>query len=148
MSIAKKVALLSIADDKTAYHVLKELIVLSETSDQVYRYFDTFVEMMNSSDSYIRSRSLRLIAFNTKWDTDKKMNLMIDDYLKHIEDEKPITSRQCIKDTYIIAQNKPELIEAILEALHKFNKFYNETMQSLIYKDRQEAIRKISQLIQ
>ncbi len=67
------------------------------------------------------------------------------EYLRHIEDEKPITSRQCIKDTVIIAKNKPELIETILEALEKFDKIYEDSMQSLIYNDRKKAVRQIRQ---
>ena len=74
------------------------------------------------------------------------MNSIIEKWLKHIEDEKPITARQCIKDTVIIAKNKPELIDIILEKLSKINRIYDDSMQSLIYKDRQKVIRQIKQL--
>lgn len=146
MNIKEKISLLSVPDNKVAYNALKELLMLSEESNQLYQYFDDFIEMMNSPNSYIRTRGLRLIAHNAKWDINNKLNLIICDYLKHIEDEKPITSRQCIKDTYIIAQSKPELIEVILESLQKFVILYNNSMQSIIYKDRQKAIRQIMQL--
>lgn len=103
--------------------------------------------MMNDiSNSYIRTRGLRLLAYNSKWDKEGKLNLIIDDYLDHIEDEKPITSRQCIKDTVIIARYKPELVEVILEALEKINIVYEASMQNLIYNDRQKAIQKIKQI--
>lgn len=146
MDINEKIIMLTNSDNKQAYNVLKELLAINEENNQVYSYFDKFVEMMNdSSNSYIRTRGLRLIAFTSKWDKESKVNLIIEEYLKHIEDEKPITSRQCIKDTIIIAQNKPELIETILKALEKFDRIYEDSMQSLIYKDRKKAIRQIRQ---
>jgi len=67
---------------------------------------------------------------------ESKVSLIIEDYQKHIEDEKPITSRKCINATVIIAQNKQELIETILNALEKIDKIYEDRMQSLINKDR------------
>lgn len=146
MCIDEKIILLNSDNDKVAYNALKELLKMSDETNMVYKYFDKFVEMMNSSNSYIRTRGLRLIAFNAKWDQENKINPIISEYLKHIEDDKPITSRQCIKDTFIIAQNKPELIDTILESLQEFNKIYDDSMQSLIYKDRQKSIQQIKQL--
>lgn len=119
---------------------------ISEKCNDLYPYFDKFVEMMNDrTNSYIRTRGLRLIAYNTKWDIDNKVNNIIDEWLKHIEDEKPITARQCIKDVVMIAKYKPELIDVILEALEKYDKIYDDSMQNLIFKDRQKAIRTIRQ---
>lgn len=143
----KQIDLLVCSDNKIAYNTLKELINISEKSDILYPYFHRFVEMMNNQDhSYIRTRGLRLIAYNAKWDTENKVNLIIEQWLTHIEDEKPITARQCIQDTVIIAKYKPELIDMILESLEKINKIYDDSMQSLVYKDRKKAIRQIKQL--
>ena len=148
MNIDEKIAMLTSSDNKQAYNALKDLIAISEENNRVYYYFDKFVEMMNDkSNSYIRTRGLRLIAFNSKWDKKNKVNLIIEEYLKHIEDEKPITSRQCIKNIVIIAKNKPELIQTILVELEKFDRIYEDSMQSLIYKDRKKAIRQIRQFI-
>ena len=102
--------------------------------------------MMNNQDnSYIRTRGLRLIAYNSRWDVDNQVNNIIHEWLKHIEDVKPITARQCIKDAIIIAKNKPELVDEILDALEAFHTIYDESMQNLVYKDRQKAIRQIKQ---
>ena len=64
-----------------------------------------------------------MIAYNAKWDIENKVNNIIDEWLKHIEDEKPITARQCIKDVVMIAKYKPELIDVILEALENMRKY-------------------------
>ena len=72
---------------------------------------------------------------------------MIYRWLTHIEDEKPITARQCIKDSVIIARYKPELSSMIIDALETYHKIYQDSMQSLIDKDRQKAVRQIKQFI-
>lgn len=146
MNITQQIDMLIYSENKQAYNALKELLALSEKSNSLYPYFNRFVEMMNNQDnSYIRTRGLRLIAYNSKWDIDNQVNEIIHEWLKHIEDEKPITARQCIKDTIIIAKNKPELIDVILQALEDYHTIYDESMQNLVYKDRQKAIHHIRQ---
>ena len=67
--------------------------------------------------------------------------------MKHIEDVKPITARQCIKLLPMIAKNKPELKEDIVTALQKVNiSIYAESMQSLVYKDIQNSLAEIEKL--
>lgn len=146
MDIQNLIELLHDKNNNKAYQALKELLKISEESDIVYPFFDYFIDMMNNQEnSYIRTRGLRLIAYNAKWDVDNKVNLCIHKWLEHIEDEKPITSRQCIKDTVIIAKNKPELIDDILKALEEYHKVYEDSMQNLIFKDRQKVLRQIKQ---
>lgn len=72
---------------------------------------------------------------------------IIDEYLKHITDVKPITARQCIKLLPIIAKHKPELKNGILSALNKANiSIYDYSMQPLVYKDIQKALKEIKKL--
>lgn len=72
--------------------------------------FNAFVEMMNNKvSSYVRIRELSIIAYYSKWDINNKIKSIIEEWLEHIEDEKTITARQCIKDIVIVAKNKPEL---------------------------------------
>ena len=92
-------------------------------------------------------RSLTLIAYNAKWDEDYKIDEIIDKYLQHITDVKPITARQCIKLLPIIAKHKPELRNDIISALHKANIcIYDSSMQSLVYKDIQKVVKDIQEL--
>lgn len=95
-------------DNTYAYQCLQQLESESSSSDAVYPYFDHFSEMLGDTNSYIRTRGILLIAANTKWDKDNKIDEIIDDYLKHIMDDKPITARQCIKALPAIAQYKPD----------------------------------------
>ena len=147
MNTAETFELLFDKNNKVAYKALQELQKESEETDHVYPYMDRLSDMLNSDNSYIRTRGLILIAYNAKWDKDYKIDEVIDDYLKHITDVKPITARQCIKLLPIIAKNKPELKNEILSALHKANiSFYDDSMQPLVYKDIQKALKEIQKL--
>lgn len=131
-------------DNKYAYQCLKQLEALSESSDAVYPYFEVFTEMLDDSNSYIRTRGIVLVAANAKWDKDYKIDEIIDNYLKHIMDDKPITARQCIKTLPTIAQYKPDLKACICDALRKANSYiYKSSMQPIVYKDIQDALYKI-----
>lgn len=119
----------------------------SEERNCVYPYMHRLSDMLDSENSYIRTRGLTLLAYNAKWDKDNKIDEIIDKYLKHITDIKPITARQCIKLLPIIAEYKPELKNDILSALHKANiSIYGDSMQSLVHKDIQKALNEIQSL--
>ena len=131
-------------DNNRAYACLQQLQRLSEESNAVYPYFDTLPDMLDSDNSYIRTRGLLLIAANAKWDIDHKIDEIIDVYLKHIEDVKPITARQCIQVLPEIARYKPDLAEIIRNALLQANTGqYKNTMQPLVQKDIADALRRI-----
>ncbi len=134
------------SNDKSAYKCLQELELISEKDSSVYSFFDTFVEMLDNSNSYIRTRGLLLISANAKWDSDYKIDEIIYKYLKHIMDDKPITARQCIKALPNIAKYKPDLIEIICNALKKANpERYASSMQSLVYNDIRATLKKIDE---
>ena len=147
MNTAETFELLFDKNNKVAYKALQELQKESEETDHVYPYMDRLSDMLNSDNSYIRTRGLILIAYNAKWDIDYKIDEVIDDYLKHITDVKPITARQCIKLLPVIAENKLELKNDILSALQKADiSFYDDSMQPLVYKDIQKALKEIQKL--
>lgn len=143
-NIAKLIERLYSKDNKLAYQALQILETESEKSNNVYKFFDRFVEMIENSNSYIRTRGIVLISVNAKWDTEKKIDEIIDNYLKHILDEKPITARQCIKALPSIARYKSDLVECIREALLKTDvAIYGDSMQTLVYKDILSSLKKI-----
>ena len=148
MNTAETFELLFDKNNKVAYKALQELQKESEETDHVYPYMDRLSDMLNSDNSYIRTRGLILIAYNAKWDKDYKIDEVIDDYLKHITDVKPITARQCIKLLPVIAENKLELKNDILSALQKADiSFYDDSMQPLVYKDIQKSIERNTEVI-
>ena len=146
-NIAETFELLFDKNNNVAYKALQDLQKESEETDCVYPYMDRLSDMLDNDNSYIRTRGLILLAYNAKWDKDYKIDEVIDKYLKHITDVKPITARQCIKLLPIIAKCKPELKNDILSALHKANTFvYDDSMQPLVYKDIQKALKAMQKL--
>lgn len=147
VNISKTFELLFDNNNNLAYKALQQLQKESEESDRVYPYMDRLSDMLGSDNSYIRTRGLTLLAYNAKWDKDYKIDEVIDRYLQHIRDVKPITARQCIKLLPLIAEYKPELRSCIVSALNKADiSFYNESMRSLIWKDIQKTLKEIQKL--
>lgn len=144
VNIAETFELLLDKNNNVAYKALQLLQKESEERNYVYPYMGRLSDMLDSDNSYIRTRGLTLLAYNAKWDKDNKIDEIIDKYLKHITDIKPITARQCIKLLPIIAKHKPELKNDILSALHNADiSIYEDSMQTLIYKDIQKALKVI-----
>jgi len=147
LNIAETFELLFDKNNNTAYKALQNLQKESQETDCVYPYMDRLSDMLDSDNSYIRTRGLTLLAYNAKWDKDYKIDEIIDKYLKHITDIKPITARQCIKLLPLIARYKPELKNDIISELHKANIcVYDDSMQPLVYKDIQKALKEIQKL--
>ena len=147
LNIAETFELLFDKNNNIAYRALQNLQKESQETDCVYPYMDRLSDMLDSDNSYIRTRGLTLLAYNAKWDKDYKIDEIIDKYLKHITDVKPITARQCIKLSPLIARYKPELKNDILSALYKANIcVYDDSMQPLVYKDIQKALKEIQKL--
>lgn len=147
VDISETFELLFNKNNNVAYKALQELQKESEKTDCVYPYIDRLSDMLDNDNSYIRTRGLTLLAYNAKWDKDYKIDEIIDKYLKHITDIKPITARQCIKLLPLIARYKPELKNDIVSALHKANiSIYDDSMQPLVCKDIQKALKEIQKI--
>lgn len=147
VNIAETFELLFDKNNNTAYKALQKLQKESEETNCVYVYMDRLGDMLDSDNSYIRTRGLVLLAYNARWDIDHKIDEIIEKYLKHITDVKPITARQCIKLLPVIAKDKPELRNDICSALQKVDiSFYDDSMQPLVYKDIQKALKEIQKL--
>lgn len=147
-SIADWVEGLRNQNNQIAYACLQRLQAVCMESNDAYSYFNTFVEMMMSDHSYIRTRGILMIAACAMWDEDNRIDEIIDEYLKHIEDVKPISARQCIQTLPNMARYKPDLIPDMVTALHRVNLFrYPSTMQPLLQKDIVDALKQIQELV-
>lgn len=129
--------LLASRDNSQAYQALKALEEMSAESNCLYPHMDKFIAMASSGNSYVRTRGLALIAHNAKWDVDG----IIDGYLEHITDEKPICARQCIKLLPLLAKAKPALAPKIVSALRDANVArYADSMRPLVQKDTRDSL--------
>lgn len=134
-------------DHNQAYRIFQQLEQWSREDSEVYFFFDRFAEMMEAENSYVRNRGLLLIAANARWDEDNKIDEIIDEYVRHITDVKPITARQCVKALPEIARYKPDLEDVILKALTYADvSRYADSMRPLVEKDIQAAVLEIQKI--
>lgn len=137
-------------DDKYAYAIADKIISESQDSDEWYEYFDDFASLLNHPKSLVRNRVLYILAANAQWDDENRFDAILDDYLAHIADEKPITARQCIKALAQVGKAKPQYIPRIIDCFHSANlSVYRDSMRPLIERDMVEtenALRKELQL--
>lgn len=141
LSIAEQVRVLRSSNNREAYRALQSLQETSDSDEAVYAHIDSFIEMMRDSNSYVRTRGLTLIACNAKWDEAGKIDGIIDEYLNHVTDDKPITARQCIKSLPKLAEAKPHLMPRIVSSLrHADTSAYADSMRSLVQNDIRDTL--------
>lgn len=127
---------LSEKDDKLRYSSLLVLQSRSKDSDDLYKYCDVFVSKLKSDNSYQRSIGLMMIAANVRWDKNSLFEAVFDDYCALLEDEKPITVRQCIQSFEDIVPYKPLLGTKIADILMDIDILCaKETMRKLFLLD-------------
>ena len=129
-------------DEKYACAIADKIISESHHTDEWYEYFDAFASLLNHPKSLVRNRVLYILAANAQWDDENRFDAILEDYLAHITDEKPITARQCIKALVQVGMAKPQYISRILSCFHGADlSKYKESMRPLIEKDMEETER-------
>ena len=140
------IAKLTAKDDKYACAIADKIISESHDTDEWYEYFDSFASLLNHPKSLVRNRALNILAANAQWDDENRFDTILDDYLTHITDEKPITARQCIKALRQIGKAKPQYIPRILSCFHGADlSKYKDSMRPLIERDMEETERVLTE---
>ena len=123
-------------DNTAAYHSLLELEAVSAESDELYGYFEDFLQLLSHRNSYVRIRGFRMCCAQARWDTENKLKYSLPELLKMLEDEKPAAVRQCLAALPVVSLYKPELCGEIAGKLEKLDLTkYNDSMRPLIEKD-------------
>ena len=136
---------LTAKDDKYACALADKIVSESQETDEWYEYFDDFASLLNHPKSLVRNRVLYILAANAQWDEENRFDGIISDFLAHITDEKPITSRQCIKALAQIGLAKPQYVPVILSCLRSADlSKYKDSMRPLIEKDIAETEKKLT----
>ncbi|HHW46938.1 MAG TPA: hypothetical protein GXX17_08585 [Clostridiales bacterium] len=134
--ISQLVEWLTEKDDKLRYNSLLLLEHRSEEYDDVYPFWDIFCEKLRSTNSYQRSIGVMLIAANVKWDRENRIDNIIDDYLRILYDEKPITVRQCIQSLDKIVTYRTNLHNKVANELISIDIMgFKPTMRKLVLYD-------------
>ena len=130
--------------DTEAHQLLLKLEAQSADSDELYGYFDEFLELMKSKSSFVRTRGFRLACAQAKWDVDEKIEKNLDRLLSMLNDQKPTAVRQCLAALHIVVLYKPNLAERIGGNLDTIDlSKYKDSMSPLIQKDIEELRRLI-----
>lgn len=141
------IARLTGKDAKDAYAFTQQIVEESRASDTWYPGFDRFAALLKHKNALVRNRAISILAANARWDEEGKFDALLDEFLSHLTDAKPITSRQCVAALPEIAEAKPELIPRIRVALEQADLIgYPDSMRPLILKDIITALGKISGL--
>ena len=141
MDIDICIARLTGKDAKDAYALTQQITTESRDTDPC---FDQFAALLRHKNSLVRNRAISILAANARWDADGKFNALLDEFLSHVTDVKPITARQCIAALPEIAEAKPEFIPKIRSALRQADlNGYPDSMRPLILKDIVAVLQKI-----
>ena len=140
------IAKLTAKDDKYACAIADKIISESQDTDDWYEYFDSFASLLNHPKSLVRNRVLYILAANAQWDDENRFDAILDDYLAHVTDEKPITARQCIKALRQIGLAKPQYISRIITHFRNADlSKYKDSMRPLIEQDMAETEKALTQ---
>ena len=138
------IACLTGKDAKATYALAQQITAESRASDVWYPHFDGFAALLSHKNSLVRNRAISILAANARWDKDGKFDLLLDEFLSHVTDVKPITARQCVAALPEIAEAKPNLIPRIRAALEQADlSGYPDSMQPLVLKDIVAALQKM-----
>ncbi len=102
----------------------KALLLLQNRSmnhNDVYPFWHVFQEKLNSNQPEQRNIGIMLIAANTKWDRENKIDEAIDAYLLCLNDKNPVIIRQCIQSLHQILPYKKHLYLNIADRLISVN---------------------------
>lgn len=134
--IAALVPLLATKEDDVRYQAFLLLKERSGIEADVFPYWQTFLEKLNSVNSYQRSIGLMLISENARWDNEGKTAAALEAYCNGLADEKPITVRQCVQGLKPIVSAHPELGGAVSARLIALDlTAIKETMRKLVLQD-------------
>jgi len=96
----------------------KVLRIMSEKHPKaLYPHFDTFIKLLDSDNNIMKWESIHVIGNLARVDKDKKIDAILNKYLKPIEGPAMITAANIIGGAAKIAAAKPYLAEKIAKAM-------------------------------
>ncbi|MGZ4814268.1 MAG: hypothetical protein ACXVZV_02600 [Terriglobales bacterium] len=98
----------------TKYAAAKALRLVSERSPRLlYPHFDSFVDLLDSDNAFLRWDAMRILANLAPIDYQEKLARILDRYLDPITEHEMIGAANCIQSAAAIAQAKPHLADTI-----------------------------------
>ena len=110
MEISDCIARLTSKDSADACAWANQIAEESRENSRWAPYLTEFAALLRHKNSLVRNRAISILAANARWMEADQLDALMDEFLRHITDEKPITARQCI-------QALPEIITTIVKAI-------------------------------
>lgn len=130
-------------DDKAAYEFAKKISAESAESDRYLGMIPGFADMLQSGNSYVRTRGFTLICNQARWANDGQINSVFEKMIPLLNDPKPTVVRQCLGALHELVLFRPEMTDRIEKAVAGIDLGkYRDSMAPLIGKDI-EAFRKM-----
>lgn len=145
--IAQLVLLLTEKNDNIRYPAFLLLQKRSRNHNDVYTFWQVFVQKLDDINSYQRSIGIMLLAENIRWDNQRQFTQVFGNFVSHFQDEKFITARQTIQTVPIWAKYAQELLPATVKALTDVNiDSFKDTQKKLILLDIINSLLEIRRL--
>jgi len=111
------VGLLGEKNNDIRYAAFLTLQKRSMAYSDVYPFWDALVQKLDHENSYQRSIGVMLLAENIRWDTQNKLDAILDRYTALFRDEKFITARQAIQSLSGWLPKRPDKVPLVLKNL-------------------------------
>lgn len=140
--IEKHMADLASSDDKVRLDALQTMLKLTEYKvDWIYEVWDRLLEKLDDENSYQRSIGIMMLCNLAKSDTEDRLKTNLDRLLVHTQDEKFITSRQCIRNIWKAAATTKSNREKVVKHLEKrFVECADEKHSNLLRQDMIQSL--------
>ena len=104
--------------ERVGYNCLRALLLVSdEHPELIYSYWETFVELLRSENTYFKLRGANLIAAIIGADTENRFEQVFDQYYDLLDDKSVITASYIAGNSGKIARAKPGLQSRITSRL-------------------------------
>lgn len=105
-------------DPKIKYGFAKELLkIASEKPEQLYEHFDYWAELMTSDNNILKWTAIDIIGYLSAVDKDNRIDCLMPDLFNFLHGGVLITCNHSIFALGLIAQNKPNFKEKIINEL-------------------------------
>ena len=82
-----------------------------------YPCWERYAAMIASSNGFYRSTAAQAIAFFATADENRRLDAILDAYLRMLDDEKIMVARYFVQTIHLVAQARPDLHERVIACL-------------------------------
>ena len=101
-----------------------------------YPYWERFAAGIHSPNGFFRSSSTQAIAFLTAVDENRRLDGILEAYLRMLDDDKVMVARYFVQTIHLIPEARPDLLEKVITCLLDVeNTRHTESRKSLLKAD-------------